>query len=210
MDPMPDAGVIADLYSDAYKGATRGYFSKVASKMRRSKGRIRQLRRYVNSGRFLDIGTNGGFTAKAASDVGFESWGIEPDPVSVDYVRKNYPEISVFHGFIEDFIQTPGGRKPFDVVYCSEVLEHVPDFNGFLSAISAITKPRGILYLTTPDINHPLVPKNILSWNAFCPPSHCVYFSIKSLTQLLLKHGFSIIRRQLALKPGLKVFALKR
>lgn len=207
MDPMPDAGAVEDLYSDAYEGATKGYFAKVESKLRRSRGRVRQLRRYVKSGRFLDVGTNGGFMAKAASDAGFDTWGIEPDPVSVAYARENYPEIHVFQGFIEEFVETPEGQKPFDAVYCSEVLEHVPDVNSFIGAIAKATKPGGVLYLTTPDVAHRRVPDNVLEWDSFFPPSHCIYFTPDSLTQLLSRHGFSIFRKRLAFKPGIKVFA---
>ena len=207
MDPMPDPAAVEDLYSDAYDGATKGYFAKVKSKLRRSRGRVRQLQRYVKSGRFLDVGTNGGFMAKTASDAGYDAWGIEPDPISVAYAREHYPEIHVFQGFIEEFVETPDGAEPFDAVYCSEVLEHVPDVNTFVGAIARATKPGGVLYLTTPDIAHWRVPANVLDWDSFFPPSHCIYFTPSSLTQLLSRHGFSIFRKRLAFKPGIKVFA---
>ena len=207
MDPMPDPATLENLYSDAYDGATKGYFAKVESKLRRSRGRVRQLRRYVKDGRFLDVGTNGGFMAKAAHDAGFEVWGIEPDPVSVAYAQENYPEINFFQGFIQDFVKTELGKVPFDVVYCSEVLEHVPDANSFVAAISRATKPGGVLYLTTPDISHHRVPANILAWDSFFPPSHCIYFTPESLTQLLSRHKFTVFHKRLAFKPGIKVFA---
>ena len=210
MDPMPDPAAVEDLYSDAYDGATKGYFAKVESKLRRSRGRVRQLRRYVKEGRFLDVGTNGGFMAKAAQDAGFVAWGIEPDPVSVAYARDNYPEINVFQGFIEDFVETDEGQIPFDAVYCSEVLEHVLDVNSFVAAISKATKPGGVLYLTTPDIGHRRVPANVLDWDSFFPPSHCIYFTPASLTQLLSRHDFTVFRKRLAFKPGIKVFARRR
>ncbi len=207
MDPMPDPAAVEDLYSDAYDGATKGYFAKVESKLRRSRGRVRQLRRYVRSARFLDVGTNGGFMAKAAHDAVFEAWGIEPDPVSVSYARQHYPDIHVFQGFIEEFVETADAETPFDAVYCSEVLEHVPDVNSFVGAIARATKPGGVLYLTTPDIAHRRVPDNVLEWDSFFPPSHCIYFTPASLTQLLSRHGYSIFRKRLAFKPGIKVFA---
>jgi len=207
MDPMPDPAAVEDLYSDAYDGATKGYFAKVESKLRRSRGRVRQLQRYVTAGRFLDVGTNGGFMAKAAREAGYDAWGIEPDPISVAYARDHYPDIHVFQGFIEEFVETPEGAEPFDAVYCSEVLEHVPDVNNFVGAIARATKPGGVLYLTTPDIAHWRVPANVLDWDSFFPPSHCIYFTPSSLTQLLSRHGFSIFRKRLAFKPGIKVFA---
>ena len=103
--------------------------------------------------------------------------------------------------------KTADAETPFDAVYCSEVLEHVPDVNSFVGAIARATKPGGVLYLTTPDIAHRRVPDNVLEWDSFFPPSHCIYFTPASLTQLLSRHGYSIFRKRLAFKPAIKVFA---
>ena len=202
MDPMPDPATIEDIYSNVFE-----YSAKVESKLRRSRGRVRQLRRYVKSGRFLDVGASGGFTAKAASDAGFEAWGVEPNPASVAYAREHYPEIDMFQGFMDQFLKTPEGARPFDAVYCSEVLEHVPDADGFMAAIARVTKVGGVLYLTTPDIAHWRVPKNVLDWGMLTPPRHCIFFTPAALARFLSRHGFSIIRKRLAFKPGIKVFA---
>ena len=203
MDPMPDQATIEALYSDT----PSRYLAKAKSKLRRSRGRVRQLRRYVKSGRLLDVGANGGFMAKAASDAGFEAWGVEPDPVSVAYAREHYPEINMFQGFMDQFVETPEGARPFDAVYCSEVLEHVPDADGFMAAIARVTRVGGVLYLTTPDIAHWRVPRNVLDWGIFTPPWHCIFFTPAALARFLSRHGFSIIRKRLAFKPGIKVFA---
>ena len=40
LDPMPTAEEIAALYTDAYGGASDGYFRKVPAKMRRSRRRV--------------------------------------------------------------------------------------------------------------------------------------------------------------------------
>lgn len=207
MDPMPDPATIEALYSGARDGATGGYLAKAESRLRRSRGRVRQFRRYVKPGRFLDVGASGGFMAKAASDAGFEAWGVEPDPTSVAYAREHYPEINVFQGFMDQFVETPEGARPFDAVYCSEVLEHVPDADGFMAAIARATRVGGVLYLTTPDIAHRRVPSNVLDWDVFTPPEHCIFFTPAALARFLSRHGFSIIRKRLAFKPGIKVFA---
>ena len=83
LHPMPCAAAVAALYDDAYDGATTSYFTKVDSKMRRSRGRVRQIRRYVRAGRFLDVGCTGGFVVEAAREQGFDAYGIDPDPVSI-------------------------------------------------------------------------------------------------------------------------------
>jgi hypothetical protein len=42
-----------------------------------------------------------------------------------------------------------------------------------------------------------------------CPPNHLTYFSRGGMGCLLARHGLTVEGYQLAMKPGLKVFARK-
>ncbi len=212
LDPLPDAGARVALYDDAYGGASTGYFAKVDKKTRRARRRAafiaNKVRERPGQRRFLDVGSSAGFMVEAAREKGFEGVGVELDGTSVAYAREHYPQNEFFHGTIEDYAL--GNRGPvFDVVYCSEVIEHTADANSFVAAIAALTQPGGLLYLTTPDIGHRRRPKDLTAWDAFCPPSHCLYFTEGSIRLLLQKHGFTHVRRRFAWKPGLKVLARK-
>jgi 2-polyprenyl-3-methyl-5-hydroxy-6-metoxy-1,4-benzoquinol methylase len=210
--PLPHDDDSTALYDDAYAGTTEGYFAKVDKKLRRSRGRARRLRRQAtgDTPRLLDVGASGGFMVQAAREVGFAPQGIELDPKSVAYARAHFPAHDFFHGTVEAFLESrPEAALSYDVVYCAEVIEHVPDVNAFVAAIAQLMKPTGQLYLTTPDIGHWRRPKDIARWDAFDPPAHCLYFDRASLTRLLAKHGLKILRRDLALKPGLKVLVGK-
>ena len=204
MDPMPDAATLKALYADGYEGTTRVYLTKVASKMRRSRRRARWLSRRAPGRRFLDVGCNGGFMAEAMRERGFESYGIDPDPVSVSWAREHYPGNHFHVATVETFAPEGG---PFDIVYCSEVMEHCPDVNRFMASIVALMVPGGMLFLTTPDISHWRRPRDITEWDAFVPPEHCLYFNPSNLSLLLAKHGLRIVRRRLALKPTIKILA---
>ncbi len=206
LDPMPTPETVASLYDDAYQGATAGYFGKVEKKLKRCRGRVRQMAKFVRAGRFLDVGANGGFMAEAAREAGFEAFGVEPDPVSVAFAREHYPGCRFFSGTLED---ADLGGPTFDAVYCSEVIEHVPDVNRFVGGIANAMAPGGVLFLTTPDISHWRRPKDVTQWDGFCPPSHCLYFSPANLTRLLAGHGLEVIARRPAFKPGIKLFARK-
>lgn len=210
LDPMPSAAEVRALYDDPLDGATAGYFAKVASKMRRSRRRVRQLKRHLaagSGGRFLDVGCSGGFMVEAAREAGFEAWGVDLDPVSIDYARAHYPRNRYHHGTIEDL---DAGGVPFDAVYCSEVIEHVTDANRFVARMAALMRPGAVLYLTTPDIGHRRRPRDLARWDAFCPPAHCLYFSPGNLRLLLERHGLAVIKRRFAWKPGIKLFARRR
>ena len=206
MDPMPDAAVVDALYTDAYGAAAEGYFAKVEAKMRRSRGLARWLARRVRGRRFLDVGCNGGFMAEAMRECGFESHGIDPDPVSIAWAREHYPGNTFHVAAAEGFAPEDA---PYDLVYCSEVIEHSPDVNRFVAAIAALLAPGAALFLTTPDIGHWRRPRDITAWDAFCPPSHCLYFSPGNLARLLARHGLRIVHRRPAFKPGIKVLARK-
>ncbi|HUC63772.1 MAG TPA: class I SAM-dependent methyltransferase [Alphaproteobacteria bacterium] len=211
LDPPPDPATLDALYADAYEGATAGYFTKAERKLKRSAGRVRQICRALGAApegkRFLDVGANGGFMSEAARRAGFEVTGVEPDGKSLAYAAEHFPGIRFVHGFVE---QAPLEPASFDAVYCSEVIEHSADCNAFVAALARAMKPGAVLYLTTPDISHWRRPRDLETWDAFCPPSHCLYFSPATLARLLARHGLDVVRRRIAFKPGIKLIARKR
>lgn len=213
LHPLPGSAEVSVMYTDAYAGTTAGYFGKVDKKMRRSRGRARALRAMMparaSKPRLLDVGASGGFLVEAAREAGFDATGIELDAASVGYARAHYPQNRFVQGTVEEFAQQSPDTW-FDAVYCSEVIEHVTDVNAFVAAIASVMPAGAILYLTTPDIGHWRRPRDITRWDAFDPPSHCLYFDSRTLKRLLARHGFSDIRRRFAWKPGLKVIARRR
>jgi SAM-dependent methyltransferase len=208
LHPLPAMNETRELYRDPYQGATTSYFAKTDKKLQRSRNRIRSLIRYVPSGRFLDVGCSGGFMVEAAREAGFEAWGLDLDKYALFFAREHYPQNTYFFGTIEDFITgvLPG---QFDLIYSSEVIEHVPDVRSFCKSISDILRPGGILFMTTPDISHWRRPKDVTKWDGFGPPAHCVYFTPTSLIRLLDVFKLILIRRRLAFKPGIKLICRK-
>ncbi len=78
-----------------------------------------------------------------------------------------------------------------------------------MAKLAAVLRPRGVLYLTTPDIDHWHRPRDLARWDAFCPPAHCLYFNPKNLARLLGAHGLTVVWRALSFKPGIKLIARK-
>lgn len=211
MDPPPSAAVLHALYDQEYSG-TPLYLAKAKKKMRRMRHRARQIAKVAGLKEqpqplsFLDIGCSGGFMVEAAREQGFRAAGVEPDRMAVEFARATYPQNDYFEGLLET--ADLGGRQ-FDVIYCSEVIEHAPDCHAFLRQVTAVMKDDGLLYLTTPDIDHWRRPKNILDWDGFAPPGHCLYFNPRNLQKLLEQHGLTVVRRSFAWKPGIKLYARK-
>lgn len=83
-------------------------------------------------------------------------------------------------------------ENKFDVVYASEVIEHVPDAAQFVAELSAHLKPQGVLVLTTPDaafIRPENDPSVVLA--ALSPGFHAFLFSKARLENLLRQAGFA-------------------
>ena len=210
LDAMPDRDKLTQLYEDQYIGATEGYFKKVDKKLKRARRRVQQIIRQSpgapQATRLLDIGCNGGFLVEQARRAGFDVIGIDPDAGAIGFARRHFPDCTFVNAFLRDFDLE--GRA-FDAVYCSEVVEHDPDPNGFAELLAATLAPGGLLYLTTPDIRHWRRPRALEKWDGYDPPYHCLYFSPPSLKHLLERHGFTDFRFRPAFKPGIKLFARK-
>ncbi len=109
----------------------------------------------------LDVGCGFGFVVDFARRVlGWEAVGVEPSPYGREGARML--GITVYPNYLEDVTDLDG--RTFDVVFASEVIEHVPDQVRFLSLLKTYLSPSGLLVLTTPNALwvHPRAPYDIL------------------------------------------------
>jgi len=97
----------------------------------------------------------------------------------------------------------------FDMVYANEVIEHLPEPESFIAAVSEALVPGGFFYVTCPDGGHPRVPRDFASWPMVCPPDHLTFFSRAGLEKLFARHGFQIKKYQISFKPGIKAMFVK-
>jgi SAM-dependent methyltransferase len=193
-----------DLYNSTVERASTEQHKRFDKKMRRSRSRARRLKSYVKGSgkRFIDVGCNVGFMTEAARESGFDATGIEIDANYIKTSQEAFPKNTFVHSLVEDYTSPEGG---FDMVYCSEVIEHVPDPRAFAAGLARQVAPGGYLFITTPDISHWRRPKDITQWNAFCPPEHCLYFSPANLKHLFELNGLVLKKKFLAFKPGIKM-----
>lgn len=138
-------------------------------------------------GRLLDIGCGFGYVVDFWNKMKFgEAVGLEV----ADYgkVGKRLLDVPIHEKYYEEYKNTdPNG---FDIVYSSEVIEHVPNPEEFVKEISKALSSNGILVLTTPsasaiDSNYPAEVIGALS-----PYFHYFIASSKGLEAILKKCGF--------------------
>ncbi len=204
VSPTPSEVDLAAFYRH-YRGTT-AYVAKRDKKIKRSLRRIRRLAKQVPGRRFLDVGCNVGFAVEAARLAGFTSTGIDVDPHAVSLARAQFPEASFHAGAVEAMVET---GETFDLVHCSEVIEHLPDVRQFARALADLTRPGGALFLTTPDAGHIRRPRNFLEWDAVKPPEHLCWFARRNVRMLFEGFGFDTIRFLFNFKPGIKMVAKK-
>ena len=162
--------------------------------------RLAHLRAGVHDGdRVLDLGCGDGrFTAEIAR-VGAQPIGVDVAQAALDRARAAHPEL--------DFRLVPiDGPLPlndvsFDVVWASEVIEHVADTARWLSEVRRVLVPRGRLLLTTPS--HGRLRVAVHGIEAFSDPlaDHLHLYTKGSLENLLAEFGFDEISVQTAGGP---------
>jgi SAM-dependent methyltransferase len=80
----------------------------------------------------------------------------------------------------------------FNIVFSSEVIEHVPEPGVFIEELKEFLKPDGVLILTTPNASY-VAPSNAPAMvaAALWPGLHKVLFSREALSTLLQNKGFA-------------------
>ena len=148
---------------------------------------VRFFSRYKRQGRLLDIGAGSGIMIEAAIEKGYDSIGIEPSK----WLQKKAMELKlpVFQGLFPH-TQIKG---PFDVITLIDVLEHVREPGRLLGDIHKELRPDGIFVLVTPDVNSFAAKIFGHRWWHY-RFAHLGYFTKITLTLLLEKTGFDIIK----------------
>jgi len=137
--------------------------------------------------RVLDLGCGAGRFVAALRDAGADPVGVELADAALARARRNVPGADL------RLVAADGSHGEVDLVWCSEVLEHVPDTLGFLTEIRRVLRPGGRLLVTVPD--HGRFKRTLLAlahYDAHYDPlgDHVRFYTRRSLTRALLGTGF--------------------
>ena len=159
--------------------------------------------------RALDLGCGDGtFTAGLATAVA--------EVVGVDVAQAALSRAGARHPSLEFRLVPIDGPLPFDdnafdLVWSSEVIEHVADTARWLSEVRRVLAPRGRLLLTTP--NHARLAIAVRGVERYSEPlgDHLHLYTRRSLTELLHEFGFAPVSvRAVGGAPGLRRLLLAR
>lgn len=116
--------------------------------------------------------------------------GYDISEDSITYANKYFGNHFSSKNYLKDEIQ----KESFSDVFMWDVIEHLVNPEDFIKKASFETKLNGRIYITTGDISAWLPKKQKAKWRMIHPPTHVHYFTKKSITKLLSKHGFEIER----------------
>jgi 2-polyprenyl-3-methyl-5-hydroxy-6-metoxy-1,4-benzoquinol methylase len=152
--------------------------------------------------RFLDVGCNIGCAVEGARRNGFVSTGLDLSDFALKIARNRFPQ----NRFIFGTIDAAETTTKYDLVYCTEVLEHVASPQDFLRSLASLVASGGILFLTTPDAGHVSLRGNTINWGQVKPPEHITLFTRSGLREALAPY-FRSIWFWPNMKPGIHLIA---
>lgn len=155
----------------------------------------RMVRQFIPSGKVLDIGCGTGAQMTRWFSPQYQPWGIE---ISAG-LAKQANALFELHGgqciqkdAVGGLLSMPD--KFFDGIIMMSYLEHEIDVRGICEASLRCLKPGGRLIIKVP--NHASWNRHIRGkkWCGYRYPDHVNYFTPDSLSNMVKKAGFKVIR----------------
>ncbi len=149
----------------------------------------------------LDLGCGAGEFTALLAEAGASAVGVDVAEAALARGRARHPELDFRLAQIEGPL--PLEDNAVDLVWCSEVIEHVADTAAWLSEVRRVLAPRGRLLLTTPS--HGRARLALGGIERFSEPlgDHLHLYSRRSLRALLAEFGFGEIAVRAAGGPPL-------
>ena len=156
---------------------------------RRSRWLLDELR---PGDRVLDLGCGAGRFLAAAAAAGGHPVGVEIADAALERARRNAPGAELHR--VDPDADLPLEDGSIDLVWCSEVLEHVADTAQFLGEVRRVLAPGGRALVTTP--HHGRVQGAALALARFethFDPlgQHLRFYTRRSLERALRRHGLA-------------------
>lgn len=170
----------ADGYSD--------YFKEEETITDHGRRYCKLLRKYMNPGEVLDVGSAAGFILRGFQDCGWKGKGIEPNLKLADFSRTHF-NIEVENIALEEFRD---GRQ-YDLISMIQVIAHFYDLRKALHVAAEHTKPSGYWLVETWDRTSFIARIFGKHWHEYSPPSVLHWFSLDGLRRLAKQYNFTEI-----------------
>lgn len=162
---------------------------------KRAQKSIKELSRFTKPSNLniLDLGCGLGYECEEWKRLGNHVVGADLNGKWLKYAKE--------HGFVDETfrcdLMLPIKQKSetYDIVYCSEVFEHLPKLGPLISETKRVLKKGGYLIVTT---DNPCNIRNIARMlrqdsGYFESEGHLHYYSPKNLAKIMANNGFQVI-----------------
>ena len=150
---------------------------------------INKMKKYKKSGKVLDIGCSSGYLLKLAKNNNFETYGVELNPNAVKYGNDNHG-LNILN---KDLKAANFESNYFDIIVCSQLMEHIVNPENLLSEINRVLKSDGILIIDSPNYAGLMVKFWGKKWGGYQPQWHIWQFTPKSISALLSINNFNSV-----------------
>lgn len=152
-------------------------------------GRLAKVKKYLGKNkRVLDIGCSAGHFLATVKPFVKEAVGIELSRDNAAFVRKKLG-LKVYTTPIEE-TDLPKGH--FDVIFCLQTFEHIPDPAHFLESLRPYLKKGGVVYVEVPNRDEGTLSlyHNKAYDDFYYHDAHLFYYNPKTLARMFKKAGY--------------------
>jgi len=149
-----------------------------------------------NFNRILDVGCGTGKLVNFFQKKGFDTHGCDSQKEAIIAASKINKKGTITKASAANL---PYKNNSFDLISAISVIEHLTqtETEKFLNEADRVLKPKGIIFLITPNFNSPLRYLTGSRWFGYTDPTHITFFTPKTLSNLLNKHKFINIKTRL-------------
>ncbi len=193
--PPPSPDELSHFYNDIYHQAVTRSGEGERDPARWSR-QIAAIRQYKSQGALLDLGCSSGGFLSCLNDGAWQLAGVEASPEAAQRARQ-ITGGAIVTGDIAT-VELPSDA--FDVITCSDVLEHLQDPRAIFQNVARWLRPGGIFYVFVPNIGSWEARLFQSFWYPLDLPRHLHFFSPASLDAFAGSAGLRTLR--IATPPG--------
>ena len=176
---------------DAPKGLIGRLYYHVRTRMLRKKAKIVEAQSYRTNGSLLNYGAKTGFFSNMMVRRGWKVTSVEK------YFEERQFSLEMFHHRMIDVPEMDSLHDgTFDVITMWHVFEHCYHPNELLDRFYKLLRPNGILVMACPNVRSTDAMKYGPYWAAYDVPRHLWHFNPSSISNLLQKHGFTLMHHE--------------
>jgi 2-polyprenyl-3-methyl-5-hydroxy-6-metoxy-1,4-benzoquinol methylase len=194
--PKPSLEKLPGYYQSedyiSHTDSKRNLFEKVYHLVR--KVSLKSKLNLINSFSFeekylLDIGCGTGDFLQTGHQNGWKVLGVEPN-----HDARKIANIKTSNSVFDTSELSNFESNSFDVITLWHVLEHLPDLENQMSIFKRLLKPNGRLIIAVPNYQSYDAKHYKAFWAAYDVPRHLWHFNQDSISKLISKESFEVVK----------------